>query len=159
VSYVPLRDPQVVEELWDVPVGETVTVSVGGKLDPKTNEPLTVTGRLVRTQRMIGLGRIAVLDLGAVKLVLTELAAFSVKPAFYQDVGLPITKADVVVVKNFFPFRLFYLPYARKTIYVKTKGITDFDAAYALPFADAMHPRDRVDDWRPADRRRRGIGG
>jgi microcystin degradation protein MlrC len=104
---------------------------------------------------MIGLGRLVVLDLGPVKLVLTELAAFSVKPAFYTDLGLPILQADVVVVKNFFPFRLFYLPYARKTIYVKTKGITDFDAAYALPFTDAMHPRDAVEDWRPADRRRR----
>jgi microcystin degradation protein MlrC len=156
-SYVPLRDPEVVARLWEVPIGETVTVSVGGKLDPRTSAPLTVTGTVARAQRMLGLGRMIVLDLGAVKLVLTELAAFSVKPAFYQDLGLPIGKADVVVVKNFFPFRLFYLPYARKTIYVKTKGLTDFDAAYALSFTDPMHPRDRVDDWRPADRRRRGL--
>lgn len=157
VSYVPLRDPEVVAKLWDVPVGDTVRVEVGGKLDPSTNEALAVEGRLLRTQRMMGLGRLAVLDLGPVKLVLTELAAFSVKPAFYQDVGLPIMDADVVVVKNYFPFRLFYLPYARKTIYVKTKGLTDFDAAYVLKFTDPMHPRDRVDDWRPADRRRRGV--
>ncbi len=155
VSYVPLRDPAIVASLWDVPVGERVTVSVGGKLDPKTNDPLEVTGTLLRAQRMLGLGRLVVLDVGPVKLVLTELAAFSVKPAFYADLGLPILQADVVVVKNFFPFRLFYLPYARKTIYVKTKGITDFDAAYVLPFTDAMHPRDVVEDWRPADRRRR----
>ena len=42
---------------------------------------------------------------------------------------------------------------------LKTKGLTDFDAAYALPFVDAMHPRDHVADWRPADRRRRGVAG
>ena len=140
-----------------MPVGETVTVTVGGKLDPKTNESLVVTGRVLRAQRMLALGRMVVLDLGPVKLVLTELAAFSVKPAFYADLGLPILDADVVVVKNFFPFRIFYLPYARRTIYVKTKGITDFDASYALTFTDPMHPRDEVLDWRPADRRRRGI--
>ena len=157
VSYVPLRDPEIVGRLWDVPVGETVTVTVGGKLDPKTNESLVVTGRVLRAQRMLALGRMVVLDLGPVKLVLTELAAFSVKPAFYADLGLPILDADVVVVKNFFPFRIFYLPYARRTIYVKTKGITDFDASYALTFTDPMHPRDEVLDWRPADRRRRGI--
>jgi len=155
VSYVPLRDPEVVGKLWDVPIGEQVTVSVGGKLDPTNNEPVEVTGRIFRAQRMMGLGRIVVLDLGPVKLVLTELAAFSVKPEFYSDLGLPILDADIVVVKNFFPFRLFYLPYARRTIYVKTHGITDFDAAYALPFNDPMHPRDTVEDWRPADRRRR----
>lgn len=157
ISYVPLRDPEVVERLWEVPIGETVTVKVGGKLDPKTNESLEVTGRILRAQRMFGFGRMVVLDLGPVKLVVTELPSFAVKPEFYSDLGLRILDADVVVVKNFFPFRIYYLPYARRTIYVKTKGITDFDASYVLKFTDAMHPRDEVFDWRPADRRRRGL--
>jgi len=26
-----------------------------------------------------------------------------------------------------------------------------------VAFTDAVHPFDRVDDWRPADRRRRGL--
>jgi hypothetical protein len=61
----------------------------------------------------------------------------------------------VVVVKNFFPFLLFFLPYNRKTIFVRTRGVTDFDAAYRLPFDGPMHPRDPIDDWRPRDRARR----
>jgi microcystin degradation protein MlrC len=157
VSYVPLRDPAVVEELWGASIGDLVSVSVGGKLDPRRNAPLSVRGRILRTQRMHGFGRMVVLDLGAVKLVLTEQSALALRPAFYEDVGLKMGDADIVVVKNFFPFRLFFLPYARRTIYVRTGGITDPDAAYELTFTDAMHPRDVVADWRPADRRRRGV--
>jgi hypothetical protein len=52
---------------------------------------------------------------------------------------------------------MFFLPYNRKTIFVRTKGTTDFDAAFQLPFDGPMHPRDSVDDWRSRDRLRRGL--
>jgi hypothetical protein len=42
-------------------------------------------------------------------------------------------------------------------VFVKTAGVTDFDAAFGLAFTDPMHPRDEVHDWRPTDRRRRGV--
>ena len=61
------------------------------------------------------------------------------------------------MVKNFFPFLMFFLPYNRKTIFVRTHGTTDFDAAFQLRFDGPMHPRDAVDDWRARDRRRRGV--
>jgi hypothetical protein len=62
-------------------------------------------------------------------------------------------------VKNFFPFLMFFLPYSRKTIFVRTHGATDFDAAFQLRFDGPMHPRDAIDDWHPRDRARRGLGG
>jgi microcystin degradation protein MlrC len=158
VSYVPLRDPAVVADLWQAPIGERVTVRVGGKLDPARNEALEVTGTVLRAQRVPGFERVVVLDLGCVRLVLTEGPALAMKPSFYEDVGLSVWKADIVVVKSFFPFRLYFLPQSRKTIYVRTKGITDLDAAFTLDFHEPVHPRDRVADWRPADRRRRGLG-
>ena len=79
------------------------------------------------------------------------------RPSFYTEVGLPIRKADVVVVKNFFPFLMFFVAYNRKSIFVKTKGTTDLDAAFTIPFDGPIHPRDVVDDWRPRDRMRRGL--
>ena len=157
LSYVPLRDPAVVADLWGTPVGERVTVRVGGKLDPARNEALEVTGTVQRAQRMPGFERMIVLDLGHVRLVLVEGPALAMKPAFYEDVGLSVWKADIVVVKSFFPFRLFFLPMARKTIYVKTQGITDIDAAFGLTFHEPMHPVQQVHDWRPADARRRAV--
>ncbi len=61
------------------------------------------------------------------------------------------------MVKNFFPFLMFFLPYSRKTIFVRTRGVTDFDAAFQLRFDGPVHPRDPVEDWRPRDRFRRGL--
>jgi hypothetical protein len=80
------------------------------------------------------------------------------RPSFYTEVGLSPWKADVVVVKNFFPFLLFFLAYNRKTIFVRTRGTTDFEAAFDLTFDGPVHPRDPVDDWRPRDALRRGLG-
>ena len=79
------------------------------------------------------------------------------RPSFYTEVGLHPWHADIVMVKNFFPFLMFFLPYNRKTIFVRTHGATDFDAAFQLPFDGPMHPRDAVDDWRARDRQRRGL--
>jgi hypothetical protein len=98
-----------------------------------------------------------VLAIAHLRLVVVEGPAMVMRPSFYRDVGLPLMKADVVMVKNFFPFLLFFLPYNRKTIFVRTQGATDFDAAHRLTFDGPMHPRDPVDDWRPRDRARRGV--
>jgi hypothetical protein len=77
------------------------------------------------------------------------------RPSFYTEVGLDPWRADIVMVKNFFPFLMFFLPYNRKTIFVRTHGTTDFDAAFGLPFDGPVHPRDHVDDWRERDQARR----
>ena len=157
LSYVPLRDPHAVDALWRLDAGADVSLEVGGRLDPAHNAALPIEGRLIRKQQTTAFGRIAVLELGDVRLVVTEGSALAMKPAFYEDVDLPVRRADAVVVKSFFPFRLFFAPYSRRTIYVRTSGITDFDAARGLPFADPVHPFQPVDDWRPIDRDRRGV--
>lgn len=155
VSYVPLRDPVAIEELWQAPEGARVTVSLGGKLDPARNEPLTVEGTVAIKREAHGLDRVVVLDVGSVRVVVVEGPALAIKPSFFTSAGLDPWKADVIVVKNFFPFRLFFLPLSRKTIYVTTGGITDPDAALTLEFAGPVHPKEHLLDWREADRRRR----
>jgi microcystin degradation protein MlrC len=156
VSYVPLRDPRAIEALWSEPIGAEVALEVGGTLDPEIGEPLRVRGRLVHKREDAGFKRRALLAIGAVRLAITEGPALALKPSFYTDLGLSIWSADIVVVKSFFPFLLYMAPYNRKTLFVRTKGRTDVDAAYGLSFADAMHPMQHVGDWRDADRRRRG---
>ncbi len=155
VSYVPLRDPAAIEELWRSPEGARVTVTLGGKLDPARNEGLTVDGRVALKREAHGLDRVVVLDVGSARVVVVEGPALAIKPSFFTSAGLDPWKADVIVVKNFFPFRLFFLPLSRKTVYVSTGGITDPDAALTLPFAGPVHPKEYVADWREADARRR----
>jgi microcystin degradation protein MlrC len=104
-----------------------------------------------------GVARTVVLAIGTVRVVVVEGPALAIRPAFFTNAGLDVWKADVVVVKNFFPFRMFFLPMARKTIYVRTAGVTDFDASFTLDFAGPMHPKDVVLDWRETDARRHAV--
>lgn len=159
-SLIAVRDPEVARALFGRAVGSEVAIEVGGKLDPKRQRPFLAKGRVMRTRDDEGHGKRVRMDVplqdgGVLHIVATEGPAFNMKPGFYTDMGLSPHRADIIVVKNFFPFRIFYAPYARKTIYVRTGGTTDVDAAYVIPFDGPIHPREKVADWRPTDARRR----
>lgn len=163
-SYVAVQDPESARALFTLSVGDEVDRAIGGTRDPARHSPLRVRGKLASKREDPGFGKRVCIDLdvgtnGArVHVVLVEGPALVMKPAFYREMGLRMRHADVVVVKNFFPFRIFFLPFSRKTIYVRTGGVTDFDAAFALPRLRApVHPRDVVSDWREVDARRRAL--
>ncbi|PIQ28622.1 hypothetical protein COW36_12380 [bacterium (Candidatus Blackallbacteria) CG17_big_fil_post_rev_8_21_14_2_50_48_46] len=157
LSLIPLRDPVAVEKLSQLEIGDEVTLSVGGRLQPEVNPAISVTGRLRNLKQTKNFGRMAVLDADCVQLVLTEGYAMPMKPDFYEDLGLKVREADIVVVKNFFHFRLYYAAHCPASFYVKTQGITDFDRILEVQLNGPAWPRDEVNDWRPEDRRRRAI--
>ncbi|MFK7929206.1 MAG: M81 family metallopeptidase [Myxococcota bacterium] len=156
-SYVPVRDPVAVAELFESEVGACVSLDVGGRLDPRRNTAVEVSGTLKKLLETDDFGRMAHVQVGHVELVVTEGANLVVRPNFYSRMGLDPWKADVVVVTSLFPFRIFFAAMNRFTIYARTEGITDFDAALReIPWTTPVHPRDEIECWRPADRRRRG---
>jgi microcystin degradation protein MlrC len=148
--YTAVRDPAAVAALWSRSPGDVVALSVG-------KPALGVRGKIASKHQRHGFGKNIVLAVENVSIVITEGPAMVMRPSFYTEVDLDPWRADIVVVKNFFPFLMFFLPYNRKTIFVRTSGVTDFDAAFQLPFDGPMHPRDTVDDWRDRDRLRRGL--
>jgi microcystin degradation protein MlrC len=156
LAYCAIRDPHVIETLWPQAEGARVELAIGGRLDPASSSPLPVSGTIVSKHDRHGFGKTVVLAVEHLRIVLVEGPAMVMRPSFYTDVGLSLWKADIVVVKNFFPFLMFFLPYNRKTIFVRTSGPTDFDAAFQLTFDGPMHPRDAIDDWHERDRMRRG---
>ena len=158
LTYCAIRDPPAIAALWSRTPGERVALAIGGSLDPARSPPLPVAGTIASKHDRRGFGRVVVLAVDHLRIVVTEGPALVMRPAFYADVGLPVMKADIVVVKNFFPFLVSFLPYSRKTLFVRTRGATDFDAAFELAFDGPVYPRDAVDDWRPRDRARRGLG-
>lgn len=157
LTYAAVRDPSAIATLWPREVGDRVALSIGGTLDPARSIPLPVTGKIVGRHERHGFGKSIVLAVDHMRIVITEGPSMVMRPSFYSDVGLSLWKADIVMVKNFFPFLMFFLPYSRKNIFVRTHGTTDFDAAFQLRFDGPMHPRDAVDDWRSRDHLRRGI--
>lgn len=156
VSLVPIRDPAAVEACWDVGPGGVVSVDVGGTYDDD-DPALRIDGTLIARMQLGTLGRAVSVDLGQVKLVITEGPALAMKPEFYSHLGLDVWRADIAVVKSFFPFRWYFLPMNRLTIYVRTKGVTDFDVGLGTEFRLPVHPKQELEDWRPADRERRGL--
>lgn len=158
LTYAAVRDPAAIETLWPRVTGDRVTLAIGGTLDPARSQPLPVTGSVLGKYDQHGFGRTVVLAVEHLRIVITEGPSMVMRPSFYSNVGLSLWKADIAVVKNFFPFLMFFLPYNRKTIFVRTHGTTDFDAAFQLSFDGPMHPRDVVDDWRERDQLRRGLG-
>jgi len=157
LAYAAIRDPRAIVALWHRAAGDAVELAIGGTLDPAHSPPLLVRGTIASKHDRRGFGRTVVLAVAGVRVVITEGPAIVMRPSFYTEVGLDPWRADIVVVKNFFPFMMFFLPYSRKTLFVKTRGVTDFDAAFQLAFDGPVHPRDRVDDWRARDRQRRGV--
>ena len=154
-TYVPIRDREVVGELWDRSLGEAVAVHVGGKLAPDLHEPFALEGRLVHRGTSDYFGRHVTIDAGPAKVIVTEQAPYTLKPSFWTDAGLSPWKADVIVVKSLFHFRIYHAHIARKYLGVRCGGTTDFDAFRTVDFREPVHPIDDVPDWRPADRRRR----
>lgn len=157
VVYCPLRDAPVVDALWDRPVGEEVSVTLGGKLDAHNCPPLSVRGRMVRRHRHDKLGRMLVLEVGRTSIVLTEEPPLTHKPDFFTDLGLDLWKADLVVVKSLFPHRLYYLKWNRMSLYVRTQGITDLDYFHRVSLDGPLHPLQPLGDWRGRDAARRGV--
>lgn len=155
---LPLTEPAAVATLAGRSPGDPVQLEVGGRLDPERNAPVAIDGVFLGLHETRAFGRIAVVEQGNLTLVMTEAPALVMQPRFYTELGLSPWSADVVVVKSLFPFRLYFALQNRKTIYARTRGITDFDAGLReVDFACPVWPKDPVADWRPTDRRRRGL--
>jgi microcystin degradation protein MlrC len=145
-----VRDAEVAQALWERPVGETVTVSVGGKLETRYNRPLEFTGEIVsRTDGEVG--KTVVLRHKGIRLIVSELPAAATKPAFFKNLGLGVWAADVVVVKNLFPFRFNFIAMNRGTLNVETPGTSSVDV-FSLGYQKVprpIYPLDPVESWRP----------
>lgn len=148
-AYLPLCDEAAIHSLQPSQLNEEVTITVGGKLDKMFNKEVSFTGKLT----FFGdskYGKTAVLVHHKLHLILTSLPCPAFKPGFFKKLGLSLWKADVVVVKNLFPFRLFYWKYNRRTLYVQTKGVTNIDV-FQLNYQHIprpIYPLDKLESWR-----------
>ncbi|MTI41203.1 M81 family metallopeptidase [Fulvivirga lutimaris] len=147
-AYIPLCDADNVRQLDGANLNSEVRVEVGAKLDKVYNEQLTFKGILLYLDES-RYGKTAVIVKDKLYLILTSLPCPAFKPSFFTKLGLSLWKADVVVVKNLFPFRLFFWLYNRKTIYVETKGVTNIDV-FQLDYKHIprpIYPLDKIENW------------
>ncbi len=148
-SYITLRDEVAAREAWNSSVGDEITLTVGGKIDTVYNRPFSYTG-IVTLKQETSFGKTVIVKHNGIHMILSELPMASRTPADFKDLGLSIWKADIVVVKNLFPFRYNYLLYNRKTVNVVSPGLSNTDPS-ALNYVNIprpIYPLDKIDSWR-----------
>jgi microcystin degradation protein MlrC len=149
-AYIPLRDAQMAQEAFGTKLNQEIEVTVGGKLDKIYNQPFVFRGKVIFRQDMKETGKTAVLKNQGTHLILTERPAAAFYPGFFKQLGLSVWKADIIVVKNLFPFRYFFLLYNRKTINVISAGTTQIDVFQLnyLHIPRPIYPLDSIENWR-----------
>ncbi len=135
---ISLVDPEAVGRLKQAGVGSTITLAIGGKLDPEHSKPITVTGRvhLISDGRWTTRGRgyntgiencmgtSVVLEAGLVHILIAERSAMTVDPALFRSHGIEPLHYKIVVVKSPNGFRAEYEPIAARIFVVDTPGVS-----------------------------------
>ena len=145
-------DPEATAACVAAGVGTTVTLAVGGKVDPTHGAPLTVTGR-VRTlsdgrfvykgPMLQGLearvGPTAVLDVNDVKVILISQRRQAMDPEMIRFVGIDPLAEKILVLKSSIHYRAAFEPIARAILEVDAPGLSSSNLD-RFPFANVRRP-------------------
>ena len=112
LALLTIVDPVAVAECWASGEGNTLTLSVGGKLDPNFSHPLQVTAKIaalgagvihadVVGRSEFDMGKRALLEIDNVRLVVTENVGIAGNhPIVFRSLGLEPAAAKIVVIKT-----------------------------------------------------------
>jgi microcystin degradation protein MlrC len=146
-----LVDPEAVATCWHAGIGQTVRITVGGKLDPAMSAPLPVQGEILNLfDGDLAKGRQAVVQVDTVKIVLTERRSAFTQERDFTQVGINPLAHKIVVVKlgYLFPDLLRIAPRAYMAL---SPGAADQHLA-RLPYrriTRPMFPLDQDFAWKP----------
>jgi microcystin degradation protein MlrC len=103
-------DPEAVEVAYNAGLGSTVSVKLGAKRSRKYHQPVEVTARVARFSdggfklsghlaMRVNMGRCVVLEIGSIKVLVSEFAGPGHDPEVFRHIGLEPKDAQIVVVK------------------------------------------------------------
>jgi microcystin degradation protein MlrC len=103
-------DPDAVELAQQAGIGKSITVALGAKRSRKYHQPIEVTARVARFSdgrfnlrghiaMKVNMGRCVVLEIGSIKVVVSEFAGPGHDPEVFRHIGLEPRDAQIVVVK------------------------------------------------------------
>ena len=143
-------DPMAVRLAFEVGLGASLAIRLGGKLGPLSGRPLDVRARVV------GLARDVLIPFGGAMAPAGDLAAFAVdgvaivcstlrmqcfSPVCFTAAGIDAGACRVLVVKSMQHFHAAFAPIAADILYVAASGSVSPDVT-ALPYRRA-----RRDQW------------
>jgi hypothetical protein len=97
------------------------------------------------------------LDIGSFHVAVSERAPLPIHPKFWRELGLSPRRADLMVQKNFFHYRMFHLTISFQHIPVVSSGATSFDRVRTRTSVVPTHPSSVLEDWRASDRLLRAV--
>lgn len=160
LSLVPVIDEEAVAAACAAGVPATVTLTIGGRNDSRFSRPVEVFGRVAAVSSGVithipgrgvcHLGRTALIECGAVRIVLMDHRSFAVNhPLLYAHLGIEVADAKIVVVKTASNFQYFER-WRKQLIRVDTPGTTQSNLAaftwQRLP--RPIDPFEELPDWR-----------
>ena len=164
LALVPVIDAAAVAAATAAGVPSRITLPVGGRHDSVFSQPVTLTGRVAALSEgmttevpgwgVVRSGRTALLECGAVRVVLLDRGSFAINhPLLYTHLGIDVADAKMVVVKTASNFQ-FFARWRKRLIRVDTPGTTQSDLTQfrwqRLP--RPIDPFDDVGNWRPGPR-------
>ncbi len=152
--YLPIHDPAAVAQLAEVPEGATTNVTLSGT-PGMDDQPSVALEAVVETQTTTDFGKTVVLRYKELRIAVTERPPYTVHPRFWTELGLSPWKADAIIQKALFHYRVFYAASLRKNIPVVTAGPSSLDNVRNLRFDMPVYPSADVESWRPFDEARR----
>ncbi|MEY2958401.1 MAG: hypothetical protein RLZZ01_969, partial [Actinomycetota bacterium] len=118
VTAATVRDPMAVAAAFGIGVGGRFDAPVGGRIDPRWTRPVHVEATVVHlgdgeyplsgagySGMTVTMGRHAVLATGNLRILVTELAAWSADPATWRHAGIEPDELDLLVVKSCTDYR------------------------------------------------------
>jgi microcystin degradation protein MlrC len=158
IAYVPVHDPALLRELWDLAPGTARQVVVRGT-DGYQMPPVTLDA-VIGARTEDGLGRRIRVDAGGLRLAITDGSALPIHPSYWKPLGLAARDADVLVQKNFFHYRMFHLTTSWRHLLVASRGATSLDHVLGGTYRVPVEPMTSLEDWRAGDAAMRlGQGG
>ncbi|MCC7271968.1 MAG: M81 family metallopeptidase [Alphaproteobacteria bacterium] len=141
VAVCPITDVEAVAACRKAGVGATVTLAIGGKIDPEFGgPPITVEGTVGHLGTgaftfdgpmwkgvKSSMGDTAVLRVGGMEIVLAANRFQTIDRQHFLSVGIDPTERNVLVVKSSQHFRATFQPMARRVLTVDTGALTTPD--------------------------------
>jgi microcystin degradation protein MlrC len=144
VAVAAVYDPDAVRRMGEAGVGATVMLKLGGKYDMPSvgleGRPLEITGRVkaltdgewvvrgpMYTGVRVQMGPTAVLDTGAVQIVVTSRHHEPWDQGVFTSVGIDPTTKRYLLLKSRIHYRAGFAPLARATVTCDGEGVTTSD--------------------------------
>lgn len=154
-ALVPVHDPELLAHVWDAAIGTELEVVLRGT--PGYDQPEVPMRATIGAKSDSDLGRRVRLDVGAIHVAVSAEPPLPIHPKFWRELAVDPRKADVMVQKNFFHYRIFHALTSFRHLAVVSQGATNLARVAKHEYRVPCYPSADPPDWREGDRALRTV--